>query len=208
MTVASANLVPELQHNFYTFVVESAINKYQVPFPVDIPELYQPQNSFIELLFNKNYTGITYEYRYVENSGWGTVPVVAVDRLNLYPGSGKYMELDASGDNFFTLKSDDFTMLDSLLRYRIDSTSLTMVDTTGSTALTFDSTSNTYILQANYNSLSTPLSKLIYLYLDLKLRGNTDKYNNTTLVCVTLLEACYEALVMDEYFKTVTGRGT
>lgn len=207
MTVASAKLVPELTHWFYLHVVSSAVNKNQIPIPVDIASTYQPQNSFIELLFNESYSGATYEYRYIENPSWGCVPIMAVNRLSIYPGA-KYMKLDASGTNFFNLQSDDFTLLNTLLQYRQDATSVLIIDSTGSPTFSFDSTANIYILRANYSSLSTALSKLIYLYLDLKIRNNTSRYDNTNLIGTTLLECCYEAYVMDEFFKVVSARGT
>lgn len=207
MTVASAKLVPELQHWFYLHVVSSTVNKNAVPIPVDIVATYQPQYSFIELLFNNSYSGSTYEYRYIENPSWGCVPIMAVNRLALYAGA-RYMKLDSSGTNFFNLQSDDFVLLNALLQYRQDSTSMVFIDSTGSPTFSFDSTAGIYILRANYASLSTALSKLIYLYLDLKVNNNTSRYNNTTLIGSTLLECCYEAYVMDEFFKVVSARGT
>jgi hypothetical protein len=206
--------VPELAHWFYTFVVNSAVNAYEIPAPVDIPEVYQPQNSFIELLFNENYEGTSYEYRYIPNPSWGCVPIIAVDRLNIYPGAGQYMKLNEEGQNVFNLQDDDFTMLNALLQYRQDATSVTIIDTTSDTtaaivaSFAFDTTANIYILRVDYNSLRTNLSKLIYLYLDLKIRSNTSRYNNTNLICQTLLEGCYEALVLDEMFKFISARGT
>lgn len=208
MTIASARLVPELAHWFYEFVVNSAVNAYEIPAPVDIPAVYQPQNSFIELLFNENYNGTTYEYLYIENPSWGCVPIIAVDRLNIYPGAGKYMKLNTAGQNIFNLQDDDFTLLNALLQYRQDSTSVTLIDTTAIATFSFDSSASIYILRADYHSLRTNLSKLIYLYLDLKIRSNTSRYNNTNLVCQTLLEGCYEALVLDEMFKFISARGT
>jgi hypothetical protein len=208
MIVASAILVPELQHFFREFVIGSAVNKYKIPAPVDIPLLQlEPKNrgSFVELLFNDDYTYNYYRYLYKPNPSWGCIPQVALNRLQIYPGAGKYMKLDATdGTNTFCLKQHDLTMLNALLTYRQDSTAVTIVDATN--VLTFDSSTN--ILTVDYNFLNTNLSKLIYLFLDLKIRNNIDKYNNVTLVCDTVLEACYEAYVLDQYFKFVSARGT
>lgn len=210
MTVSSAILVPELQHWFYDFVVNSAVNKYSIPMPVDIPLLQlEPKNrgSFIEMLFNNNYSYSYYQYLYKPNASWGCIPQVALNRLQIYPGAGKYMKLDPTdGTNTFCLKQHDLTMLNVLLAYRQDATSVTIIDTTANVLNFVDSTAK--ILTVNYDYLNTNLSKLIYLYLDLKIRSNIDKYNNTTLVCDTVLEACYEAYVLDEYFKFISARGT
>lgn len=204
MTLASTKLVPELQYFFENFIRFSIVNKNQIPAPVTINNTYIPQKSFIELLFNDNYSYPSYEYRYIENASRSTIPLEYLERIMLYPSSGKYMELDETGENLFLLQSNDFTMLDALLSYRIDSTALNIIDTTG--VISFDTTS--VILYVDFNSLSTPLSKLIFLYLDLKIRDNTSNYNNTSLISNGgLLSLCYEAYVLDEFFKIISNRG-
>lgn len=204
MTLSSTKLVAELQYYFEKFIKHSIVNKNQIPSPVTVDDSYISQKSFIELLFNDDYTQTSYEYRYVESSSRSTIPLEFLERIMLYPSSAKYMELNSSGENLFLLQSDDFTMLDSLLLYRIDSTSLTMIDTTGTTY--FDTTAD--ILYGNLNSLSTPLSKLIYLYLDLKIRENISNYNNIDIESTgDLLSSCYEVYVIDEFFKAISDRG-
>jgi len=204
MTLASTKLVPDLQYYFEKFIRFSVVNKNQIPAPVTVEDTYIPQRSFIELLFNNDYPYTSYEYRYIESASRSTIPLEYLDRIMLYASSAKYMELDDTGENFFLLQDNDFILLDALLSYRIDSTSLTMIDTTG--MISFDSTS--VILYVDFDSLLTPLSKLIYLYLDLKTRRNTSNYNNTDLVSGgDLLSSCYEAYVLDEFFKIISARG-
>jgi hypothetical protein len=204
MTLASTKLVPELQYYFENFIRFSIVNKNQIPAPVTINSTYIPQQSFIELLFNDDYSYTSYKYLYTESATRSTIPLEYLDRIMLYSSSGKYMELGDTGENLFLLQPDDFTMLDALLSYRVDSTALTMIDTTG--VNNFDTTS--VILYSDFSSLSTSLSKLIYLYLDLKIRENTDNYNNTDLISSgNLLSSCYEAYVLDEFFKIISARG-
>jgi len=205
MTLSSTKLVPDLQHFFEKFIRFSVVNRSQIPSPVTVDDAYIPQRSFIELLFNNDYSYTSYEYRYIESASRSTIPLEFLESIMLYPSSGQYMNLDESGTNFFLLQSNDFTLLDALLSYRIDSIALTMIDTTG--VNTFDTTS--VILYADFSSLSTPLSKLIYLYLDLKARRNTSNYNNINLVSNgDLLSSCYETYVLDEFFKIISSRGT
>ena len=208
MTVSSATLVPELQHWFYEFVTGSTVNKYKIPIPVDIAESYLVSNnraSFVELLFNDSYSYTTYQYLYKPNASWSCIPIHVLNRLQIYPGVGKYLKLDATdGTNTFALTQENFTMLNALLQYRQDSTSVTIVDSTTG-ALSFDSTSN--ILTVDYSGLSTNLSKLIFLYLDLKINNRITNYNNTTLISSTVLETCYEAYVLENYFNFVSARG-
>jgi hypothetical protein len=205
MTLSSTILVSELQTWFHSFVVGSSINKNEVPLPVDIGSVYLTPNSFIALLFNDDFDTVTYptyKYLYKEESisCW---PNVVKHRIMIYPASAKYLITDDDeGTNVFTLQSDDFVLLDSLLAYRGDSTGVTIVD---SLSTSFDSTAN--ILYANYENLSTVLSKLIFLYLDLKIYSNYSNYNNSTLVSNgTVLESLYEMYVMDQYFDYMTLR--
>jgi len=205
MTLASTILVGELQAWFNSFVLGSTINKNAVPLPVEIGDVYLSPNSFIALLFNDDYnTEIypVYKYLYKEESisCW---PNAVKNRIMIYPTSAKYLVIDDDeGTNRFGLVSDDLALLDSLLAYRADSTGIIIVD---SVTTSFDSTSS--ILYATYGNLSTPLSRLIFLYLDLKINENYSNYNNTILVSNgTVLETLYEMYVMDQYFEYMTLR--
>jgi len=203
--VSSATVVPELQHYFYDVVTGPIckINKWRVPSPVDINELFLKPNSFIEMLFNDNYSGTSYEYRYRNETNLLCWPPCVLRRIKVYTGAAKYLVLDSEGNNVFNLQPDDFTLLDALLQYRIDSTSVTIVDTTG--VAIFDSTSN--ILYARYGNLSTELSQMIYLYLDLKIYERYQSYNNLNLVSSGgVLQSCYEQYLIDQYFCFMTER--
>ena len=206
--VASADLVPELQHWFYLFVVNSIVNKFEVPAPVDVDAIWMPNKSFIEMLFNENYSDSEYFYLYEAQESQGSWPTTVRVRLNIYPGAGTYYELSETageGNNIFMLQDADLTLLDSLLAYRNDGTAVTIADIDSTAALMFDSTS--LILYANFNSLPTELSKLIYLYLDLKLRSRYDNYNNLNTVSTSEpLETMYELLLIDEYFQFMSAR--
>ena len=72
--LTSYSLVPELQHWFNHFVINSKINKYRVPPPVNIPETYLAKNSFIEMLFNDLYIQDSYEYKYTAETNPLCVP--------------------------------------------------------------------------------------------------------------------------------------
>jgi len=220
--LTSYTIVPELQHWFNYFVVDNSIvTKDRIPAPVDIPELYMPSNSFIDMLFNDNYCETSYEYRYVCETNVLCIPRVAWDRMIIYPGSSQYVNLDPTGDNIFNLQADDFVLLDALLEYRrltCDSTSEIAcgIDSTAFELLVVDSTDVSFVcdttagictLEASINSLSTDLSKLIYLYLDLKVNDDFSKYNDTILVsCGQMLQSCYEAYLIDRYYRCMSSK--
>ena len=222
--LTSYTVVPELQHWYYTFLVDkSIVGKDRIPPPTNIPELYMPTNSFIEMLFNDDFCHDSYEYRYIQESNVLCIPRVVFDRMQIYPGSWQYVNLNSAGVNLFALQPDDFILLDALLEYRrltcdttadlvcgVDSTetfSLLVVDSIN-VSFACDTTSGICILQASLSSLNTTLSQLVYLYLDLKVNGNFDKYNNTQLVSnCQLVESCYESYLIDQYYKCMSSRG-
>ncbi len=196
----SYSLVPELQSAYGKFILSATLNKDQIDNPVIIPDIYLTENSFLNMLFNNNYNLTDYSYLYVEQDP-SVVPRIATTRLQIYPGSSKYLIMDDEGSNIFNLQNDDFSLLDSLLAYRNDSTSLTIIDSTAITI--FDSTST--ILTTSFDILTTELSKMIYLYLDLKINGNYSNYNNLqTISTGGLLQTCYETYLIEQFFVFIT----
>lgn len=200
MTLASTILVPELQYWFHQFVLESNLNRSETPSPTTLETVYLPQKSFIELLFNDNYRYRDYKYKYKQDTnkyGW---PYVVRNRLMVYPVSAKYYVIDEFNDatavNFFNLQAHDFIMLDALAFYRTDSTGLTII--TNTSQVRFDD--STGVLYANINTLNTNLSKLIFLYLDLKIYHRYSNYDTTTLIADTLLESTFEAYVLENMY--------
>ena len=205
MTLASTALVPEFQYYFYNFVITSLVNRYEIPAPVPVDSTFLTSGTVVELLCNENFPYDSYTYLYKNEDRIQCWPTLTRQRLMIYPSS-KYYVPDENGDNIFSFVAHDFLMLDALLQYRHDSTSLTIVDSTAN-ILVADSTTNTAILYTNFQSLNTPLSKLIYLYLDLKIYSNYENYNNLSLITTgTLLETCFELKLIDEYFAFMTDR--
>lgn len=201
--LSSTIVVPELQIWSNRFILNSSVNKHEVPYPPETPEVCFPQGSFITMLFNENYDLDFYKYLYASKEDRLAWPYVVKHRLLVYPRSGAYHVINDNGMNLFGLQQHDFLMLDALLAYRMDSTALLMVDSTSNTIVT-DTTSGITILRADFNSLSTELSKLIYLYLDLKVNGNIRYYNTETPISTTKpLETIYELFVIDKYFDFI-----
>jgi len=204
-------LVPELQHWYRKFVLKSVVNKGRIPPPTDIRPIKFPEQSFINVLFNDEYSLDFYEYKYSLVSDYFCVPPEASRRLQIYPGMWQYVNIDSSGENIFELTNDDLIMLDALLSYRMDSTSIIIIDST-STSIIVDSTGEFTVLYASYDSLGTCLSKLIYLYLQLQIYGNYELYNNLDLISVcdmhpkSMLCSLFESYVIDAYFNFMVNR--
>jgi hypothetical protein len=206
MTLSATRLVPEIQHWLQLLIINSAVNKDGIPAPVAIDDTYMPQASFIEMLFNDTYSYNEYKYLYVLKQNKYCMPFSVFNRLQIYD-FWRYCYVDTTGENIFSLVSDDITMLNALLQFRIDSTSLTVVDSTTATTLTHDTTASLWILSSSPSILSTPLSKLIYIYLDFAVNGRTTYYNNTTVLGNSVLSCSYEIYVLEKIFAAVTARG-
>jgi hypothetical protein len=190
MILSSTILIPELNHYFFSYLDNfSILKRYEVEFPTDIEEIYlaQSSSSFIRLLFDENTTQTYYNYRYRNENFKSVWPLSVQSRLSIFQ-SAKYFICDDSEEavlNPFLLEIDDVMLLDKLLNYRLYPQSTTIQD-------------------INYNSLTTNLSKLIYLYLDLEVNKNYSNYNNMTIISKnnpkTILEYCFELFLIDKYF--------
>jgi len=193
-------IIPDLQYWFNHFIVQSAVNKYNVPKPASIsPELYVSvgdDKSFIRLLFDDNWpsnlTSYRFLYRKIESSGsW---PSTARERGMIYPGNIRYYicDLDDITEcevNVFELKRDDINLLTKLLQYRIDSTGITSIGFV-------------------YGDLKTTLSKLIYRFLDLKINKKYLAYLSSSPIAnnESVLESCYEVYVVDKMFSYLSSK--
>jgi hypothetical protein len=157
------------------------------------------------MLFDESYDLDYYKYLYAEVQDQLSWPQIVKRRLNVYPISSKFMTLnDNTGRNLFLLQQDDFTMLDALLAYRQDSNSVVLID---STSVSIVDTTAGIIVHAGLDALSTELSKLIFVYLDLEINKNTSNYSTDTPISTGLpLQTVYELFVMDKYFDYMSGR--
>jgi len=200
MPLSSTKFITELQFYFENFVENGQLNKYQFKSPATFSSDYITPASFIQLLFDDNwpssYTSYKYCYRLLNRTLWtGSIR----DRLGVYSQSAQYYVIDeecpigcdSTSTNIFSLQNDDFTMLDKLLQYRLDNTSVTIAN--------IDST-----------ALTTNLSLMIFRYLDLKLNNNYLDYNNTILIsnAEIVLEVCYEAYLIENMFLYIADKGS
>jgi hypothetical protein len=215
MIVANSQLVPEFQYWFSRFATTSIVNRYGVPIPVEVPEAFIARGTVVELLCNEDYPYDSYTYLYKNESRKQCWPTLTAQRLNIYPGS-QFMipaELgDEGATNFFNLQDDDFLMLDVLLAYRRDSTAFILIDatsTTDSTAVEVitDATTGITYVYASLDTLSTSLSKEIFLYLQFHLYQNWQLYDTVEIISDdSLLATCFEFKLIDDYFLYMTDR--
>ena len=208
MIVANTQLIPEFQFWFSKFATTSIVNAYEIPIPVEVPEMFIPKGTVVELLCNEDYQYDYYTYFYKNEDKRGCWPTLTAMRLNIYPGP-QYMvpaTEEEGGTNLFDLQADDFSMLDALLAYRHDSTSVVMIDSTSIEVITDSTTGITYVF-ASLDALSTSLSKEIYLYLQFHIYENWELYDTTEIVSdCSLLATCFEFKLIDDYFQYMQNR--
>lgn len=194
----STKLVPDLQHYFNKFVNSADMNKDLYLAPIDIEEIYLDENkSFIRLLFSDDWPSYYTNYRHLFQLAPRTAyPYIVSTRLMIYPMSDQYYLANSDSTtvctiNVFNLQDDDLKLLDALLEYRLDSTS-------------------SIFYTVDFNTLSTRLSQLIYIYLDLKINNDYSKYDNTTVISDpdNVLENCYEYYLIENIYDYISHRGT
>jgi hypothetical protein len=200
MSLSMTRIVPELLYFTEKYVVNSTANKFKIPFPPTFSSTYLlTNNSFIRLLFDESWpsTLTSYRYLYREETDKTSIPETILRRMMIYPDSSKYYVCDSDSSsvcsiNVFNLQPDDLTMLDLLLRYRTDSTSIIDI--------------NVY----NPVALSTHLSQLIYIYLNFKINNDYSNFDNVSVISSNneVLENFYESFLIDIIFISISSLGT
>ena len=214
MTVTNTQLIPEFQYYFSTFVKTSLVNRYGVPIPVEVDPAFLTQGTVVELLCSESYPYDDYTYFYKNEERRQCWPTLTAMRLNIYPGSQYLVPTPESegGINIFNLQDDDLLMLDVLLAYRHDSTSLILVDATSvvdstSVEIITDATTGITYVYASLDTLSTPLSKVIYLYLQFHLYEIWQLYDTESIISdCSMLATCFELKLLDDYFAYMVDR--
>lgn len=116
-----------------------------------------------------------------------------------------------SSDNNFSLEADDFLLLNALNIYRCDSTALIVYEQVDNPSNSLFRLPNElkWMLSLSFQSLSTPLSKLIFLYLNLKVNHEYDFYRWTSsnYIGTNLFEQLYETYVIDNVFQYIVKSG-
>lgn len=197
MSLSMTRIVPELLYYSEQYVKNSTANKYKIPFPPTFSSTYLlSNNSFIRLLFDETWpsTLTSYRYLYREEIDRTSIPETLLRRMMVYPDTSKYYVCDSDSTsictiNVFNLQPVDLTMLDLLLRYRTDSTS---------------------VIDISISNLSTHLSQLIYIYLNFKINNDYSDFDNTIVISSDneVLENFYESFLVDSIFVGISSLGS
>jgi hypothetical protein len=193
-------VIPDLLYYTEQYIINSTANKYKIPFPASFPNTYLlTNNSFIRLLFDENWpsTLTTYRYLYREETDRINIPETILRRMMIYPDETKYYVCDSDSTsicsvNVFNLQQDDLTLLDLLLKYKTDTTSIidiSIIDPSG---------------------LVTHLSELIYVYLNFKINNDYADFDNLNVISsnTEVLENFYESFLVDILFTSISNLGT
>jgi len=182
----------DLPVTFAKVVINSNLNKSMIPFGSEyIADNIPLDNSFIDVLFRDDYEPDYYRYLYRRVLDKSTWPPIVLTRLMLDPENAQYFRCD--GDdvnlhnyNLYSLQNDDLLLLNYLLEYR--------------------NTKNTNHRDTIYNNLSSNLSRMIYIYLDVKLYDDNSKYPADISMSAQgdILENCFEVYLVENIFNQIS----
>jgi hypothetical protein len=194
-----------LQYWFNKFLLESELNKYTIPHPSAVDDEIIDQKSFTEMMFSDDYSWSSYRHLYRRIEDRASWPQAILQRMMLQPTLAEYFIADSDDTDFceinlYELQSDDLRLLDKLLEYRIfinnDGTAVTIID-------------------IDYDTLTTNLSKMIYIYLDLKINNSYAQYDETVghdqyllSGSADLLECMFETYLVENVFNHIVEQGT
>ena len=196
---------PELNYYFYEYWKNYGEIKLEY---VKVPEAYGPRGlypsrvCFLELLFNNHYSESSFNY-YFRRESVTVCPKPVWQRLNTIGTVPTFFCTDSTCDfvtdttgnihvianhcsseeNLFNIEEEEAILLYYLLQYRLGST--------------FD-------LTFPITTLTKPLSKLIYIYLDMMLHYNYEyfyTYPDVIASSNNILETMFELYVMNEAHK-------
>jgi hypothetical protein len=116
-----------------------------------------------------------------------------------------------AAENIFQLQNDDFVLLNALNIFRCDSTALEIINQVSNIppSLFQMPGSTTWILNVDFDFLSTNLSKLIFIFLNLKINLDFTFYiwENGNFLSNNLFEHLYEIYVIDNVFQYMVSIG-
>lgn len=195
--IYSRRISADLQYWFDQFLISTEMNKYEIPgAAIETSIDVASEKTFHELLFNDDYSHTSYRYLYREIEDRLSWPSSVKSRMLLQPMQARYFVADDDDPevcsvNLYNLQVDDIIMLDRLLIYRID-------------------TGNATLAGLDYDSLTTNLAKMIYIYLDMKLNDDYSKYDSVALMSAgaDLLETLYETYLSENIFKYISQNGS
>lgn len=195
--------IPELNCWLNKLYFESAINEGTFYFPSYITlSRWGVGNSVINLLFNECTTQTAYDYNF-KYIAFSSIPEPMLQtRLSIVrsetESAGIYvcdttafqdLYVDSTTYNVLQFNEEEIMMLDELLYFRANGI--------------YDSTS---FVNIDYNSLTSPLSKMIYLYLIFIVEQDYSLYNDqyTLADSTCLVQVCFEKYLVDTYYKVIS----
>jgi hypothetical protein len=186
-------LISELQFFIEKMINNSVMNVNQILAPASSYDIYPDSRSVIRLLFDDEWpVDFSFYYPLFRSAPITECPTMLRQRMMVYPTTAKFYMADSTGDiNALDLYNDDYHMLAALLEYK-----------TQDTHYQFD----TY----RFDDLETPLSKLIYIFLDLKINSSTIHYDNDTVIATesSVIENCYESYIQELVFEHISNLGS
>lgn len=198
--------VPELNYWANKILLSSKISDNFLQFPVKLSSTkWKSENSILSLLFNTFYTSNFYIKFFKRIPFKKLNDIILSSRLSLFINdidiyavdSDEYSSFFTTNDNpenLFEIDSEEEILLDKVLQFKTDSTSVVDIST------------------ITYGNLNSALSKMIFLYLNHELNNDYSLYNNEqstfTNTNSKILHILYEKWLIDYFYRKQTKKYT
>jgi len=203
------NFSPELQFCAKQLLSQIAINKEQLPLPVEVSEFLVSNNSFIKLLLcGSGAIGEEIEVLFRVTNATDLWPSTTATRLMIYSNS-KIFRSSTEGLNLFNIE-EEIDWLNAYKKYLSDSTSVILISDISATSSSFVQEGEKLTITSNINILEKQVSKLIFTYLNFTLNNDfsyCNDFKNITDENSNVSELFFEILVINEHFLYISSLG-
>ena len=202
--MTNQNCVIELQKVIKDITFNTVLND-SIEIPVNVDTNNLNQELFLFLFEEIPFDSTSYVYLFTKTSN---VPV-DIRRRFFAKQNNLYVSFPESTTNLFGLLPEDLQWLDVLHKYRNKPTSLTLVnssDATSTSVVTLIDGSTT--VTSNVSVINSVLSKLIFMYLDLKINNSYSDYINLSSLISdpnNILSILLEIQLVKLIFEKVSG---
>lgn len=224
------HFIPEIDFWALQIISKSPVYQDYKQYPIAVKEEeWRRDGSVLDLLFNYTFDSACYSIHYLQVQQVAITDENILKRGTILANQLRYWVCDTTscveilpGDS--TALGQGVEIIDDVQRPTTACTSLALSlltaanvfsITTGEKDLldilflhkTGTDVSN-YLIQIDYNSLPSPLSKLIYIYLDIEVNNNYYLYDNDTPINDEdrLIVTLYEKFVMDHLYRKISSR--
>jgi len=224
------HFIPEIDFWALQILKKSPVYQDFKKYPIAInEEEWRRDGSVLDLLFNYTFDSASYSIHYLQVDKVAITDTNIVNRSAILANQLRYWVCDTTsaqiilpGDS--TALGEGVQIIDDVQRPTTPCTSLALSLLTAANVFSITTGEkdlldilflhktgvdvSSYLIQIDYNSLPSPLSKLIYIYLDIEVNDNYFLYDNDTPVNTEdrLIVTLFEKFVLDHLYRKISFR--